>query len=102
MLGKSTLTRGSASAAESRTFVYEVSGMHQNAQNDQNDYPIRNSGSTFIQVSYDRMNEEMRRISRMGGKIVAIHPAGTQPQANSSQAEAHETETKHEAKKHNK
>jgi phycocyanin-associated, rod len=86
MLGQSALTRGSASSAENRTFVYEVTGMRQNDRTAQNDYPIRTSGSTFIQVSYDRMNEEMRRIARMGGKIVKIHPAGTQQKESESEA----------------
>jgi phycocyanin-associated rod protein len=28
----------------------------------------------FIKVPYSRMNEEMQRITRMGGKIVSIKP----------------------------
>ena len=87
MLGQSALVRGSASAAENRMFVYEVTGLRQSDRTDQNDYPIRNSGSTFIQVSYRRMNEEMRRITRQGGKIIGIHPANSQPKASSENAE---------------
>jgi phycocyanin-associated, rod len=87
MLGQSALVRGSASAAENRMFVYEVTGLRQSESTDQNDYPIRNSGSTFIQVSYRRMNEEMRRITRQGGKIVGIHPANSQRPASSENAE---------------
>ncbi len=55
-------------------FVYEVSGLRQTRENDKNDYPIRKSGSTFIKVPYARMNDEMRRIARMGGQIVSIRP----------------------------
>jgi phycocyanin-associated, rod len=73
MLGQSALVRGSAPAADNRTFVYEVTGLHQNDQTENNGYPVRNSGSVFIQVPYRRMNEEMQRITRLGGKIVNIH-----------------------------
>jgi sulfite reductase alpha subunit-like flavoprotein len=81
MLGQSALVRGSASAADNRTFLYEVTGLHQSDQTENNGYPVRNSGSVFIQVPYRRMNEEMQRITRLGGKIVQIH-------ADSSRAEA--------------
>ncbi|MCA1990729.1 MAG: phycobilisome linker polypeptide [Coleofasciculus sp. S288] len=55
-------------------FRYEVVGLRQNEQNDKNSYEIRQSGSVFITVPYARMNEEMQRITRMGGKIVKIEP----------------------------
>jgi sulfite reductase alpha subunit-like flavoprotein len=55
-------------------FLYEVSGMRQTWETDKNDYPIRNSGSVFIKVPYSRMNEEMQRITRLGGEIVSIKP----------------------------
>jgi len=58
--------------AGSRVFVYEVVGLRQNETTDQMGYPIRQSGSVFIRVPYNRMNQEMRRIARMGGKIVNI------------------------------
>jgi ferredoxin--NADP+ reductase len=38
------------------------------------DPPIRQSGSVFITVPYNRMNQEMQRITRMGGEIVSIRP----------------------------
>jgi ferredoxin--NADP+ reductase len=56
----------------SRVFIYEVVGLRQNEETDKIDYPIRQSGSVFIRVPYNRMNQEMRRIARMGGKIVNI------------------------------
>jgi ferredoxin--NADP+ reductase len=58
----------------SRIFVYEVVGLRQNEETDQTNYPIRKSGSVFIRVPYNRMNQEMRRITRLGGKIVSIKP----------------------------
>lgn len=57
-----------------RLFVYEVVGLSQNTKNDSLDYPIRSSGSVFITVPYQRMNQEMRRINAMGGRIVSIKP----------------------------
>lgn len=65
---------GSESVAGSRTFIYEVEGLRQNEGTSQNNYPIRRSGSVFIKVPYRRMNEEMQRITRLGGKIVSIRP----------------------------
>ena len=58
--------------ASSRVFVFEVEGMRQGTNSDQFSRPIRRSGTVKITVPYDRMNQEMRRISRMGGKIVNI------------------------------
>ncbi|MEB3355436.1 MAG: phycobilisome linker polypeptide [Synechococcales bacterium] len=57
-----------------RFFVYEVEGLRQSQETDKMDYPIRRSGTVFITVPYTRMNQEMQRIARMGGKIVSIHP----------------------------
>ncbi|MGB8702551.1 MAG: phycobilisome linker polypeptide [Thermosynechococcaceae cyanobacterium] len=58
-----------------RFFVYEVTGLRQSDQTEQQGYPVRNSSSVFIQVPYNRMNDEMRRITRLGGKIVGIQGA---------------------------
>jgi ferredoxin--NADP+ reductase len=55
-------------------FVYEVVGLRQNQETDKMNYPIRRSGSVFVTVPYSRMNQEMQRITRMGGKIVSIQP----------------------------
>jgi CpcD/allophycocyanin linker domain len=62
----------SANRGSNRVFRYEVVGLRQNDENDKNNYPIRRSGSVFITVAGNRMNEEMRRITRLGGKIVSI------------------------------
>lgn len=57
-----------------RYFRYEVIGLRQNEETDRMNAPIRSSGSIFITVPYSRMNEEMQRITRMGGQIVSISP----------------------------
>jgi hypothetical protein len=88
MLGQSALTRASSSSSENRVFVYEVTGLRQNDQTDRASYPLRNSSSVFIQVPYNRMNDEMRRIARMGGKIVGIHSLADFSGTSPSQASA--------------
>ncbi|MEG3435787.1 phycobilisome linker polypeptide [Pannus brasiliensis CCIBt3594] len=63
-----------STAADNRLFVYEVAGLSQNTETDSLDYSIRQSGSVFFTVPYSRMSQEMRRISRLGGRIVSIKP----------------------------
>lgn len=75
MLGQSALVGSTDTPSKSRVFLYEVQGLRQNTENDKNIYDFRNSSSVFIKVPYNRMNEEMRRITRMGGTIVSIKPA---------------------------
>jgi phycocyanin-associated rod protein len=72
MFGQTTLGSGSVSSSASRVFRYEVVGLKQNEETDKNKFDIRRSGSVFITVPYGRMNEEMQRISRLGGRIVKI------------------------------
>lgn len=74
MIGQNAFGTSTISPSKGRMFLYEVSGMSQNEQTDKNDYPIRKSGSIFIKVPYSRMNQEMQRITRMGGTIVSIKP----------------------------
>jgi phycocyanin-associated, rod len=78
MLGQSALTKASSSSSNNRMFLYEVAGLRQNEQTDNNSYPVRNSSTVMIQVPYGRMNDEMRRITRLGGKIVNIRPLAEQ------------------------
>lgn len=66
----------SPTGAGNRVFVYEVEGLSQNQETDRLDYSIRQSGSVFITVPYNRMNEEMQRITRLGGRILSITPLG--------------------------
>lgn len=64
----------STGAVENRLFVYEVVGLSQKGETNDSVNPIRRSGSIFFTVPYRRMNQEMRRIMRMGGQIVSIKP----------------------------
>ncbi len=68
----SSAADGAANTGTSRLFVYEVAGLRQGQETDLINYPIRNSGSVFITVPYNRMNQEMQRITRLGGKILNI------------------------------
>jgi phycocyanin-associated rod protein len=74
MFGQTTVGTGGISSNASRVFRYEVVGLRQNEENDKNNYSVRYSGSVFVTVPYNRMSEEMQRISRMGGRIVSIQP----------------------------
>jgi phycocyanin-associated rod protein len=72
MFGQTALGKASLSDSASRMFRFEVQGLRQNEEADKLNYSIRRSGSTYVTVPYSRMNEEMQRISRLGGKIVNI------------------------------
>ncbi|TYQ24834.1 photosystem I reaction center subunit XII [Pseudanabaena sp. UWO311] len=64
----------SPSASDNRYFVYEVAGLNRYQQPDNSNYVIRPSDNVFMQVPYNRMNEKMRSIARLGGTIVSIRP----------------------------
>lgn len=90
MFGQTTVGTGGISSASSRMFRYEVVGLRQNEENDKNNYEIRRSGSVHITVPYERMNEEMQRITRMGAKIVKIEPLTAETALKpDSESEAH-------------
>ncbi|NET08059.1 MAG: photosystem I reaction center subunit XII [Merismopedia sp. SIO2A8] len=73
MLGESVIVCNSSSPLESCTYVYEIKGLRQNEENDKNSYTLHKSDSIFIQIPHSRMNnEQMRRITHMGGKIVSV------------------------------
>lgn len=76
-----------------RLFVYEVVGLSQNQTTDSLNYPIRRSGSVFITVPYNRMNEEMRRITRLGGQIVSIRPLTGGSEGNGQATSVNVTQT---------
>ena len=69
---------------KNRLFIYEVEGLSQNSVNTQ--VPIRSSGTVHITVPYNRMNQEMRRINALGGKVISIKPVGGDIPAQDSQA----------------
>ena len=87
MLGSSFMGGSSSSPAKNRVFVYEVTGLRQNETNDGNSYPVRSSSSVFVQVPYNRMNEEMQRIGKMGGTIVGIKTLDSFDQPNDEESE---------------
>ncbi|MDZ7957393.1 MAG: phycobilisome linker polypeptide [Aulosira sp. DedQUE10] len=74
MLGQTEPDAGSIPSSSSRVFRYEVVGLRQTSDSDNHKFDIRHSGSLFINVPYNRMNQEMQRISRLGGRIVSIEP----------------------------
>ena len=74
MLGSIVGGRAGSSLSGGRCFRYEVVGLRQSGETNNTDYPIRSSASVLITVPYNRMNEEMQRITRLGGKIVNIQP----------------------------
>jgi hypothetical protein len=74
MHGQQAVGAMAGTEAGRRIFRVEVTGLRQSSSTDKNAYPIRRSGSTFITVPYSKMNEEMQRINRLGGKIVKIEP----------------------------
>ncbi|MDZ8184462.1 MAG: phycobilisome linker polypeptide [Nostoc sp. ChiSLP02] len=87
----------------SRVFLYEVVGLRQSEETDQTNYPIRKSGSVFIRVPYNRMNQEMRRITRLGGTIVSIQPVAALGQVNGKATPVNsKTEVKAEKQLENK
>jgi len=81
MYSPSAMGSSSSSQADSRLFVYEVEGLRQTSDNESSS-PIRRSGSVFITVPYSRMNQEMKRISRLGGRIVSIRPVSPNGESN--------------------
>ncbi|MEH2137959.1 phycobilisome linker polypeptide [Nostoc sp.] len=71
----------------SRSFRYEVVGLRQSEETEKTNYPIRSSGSVFITVPENRMNQEMQRITRLGGKIVSIQPLNAEVKTDSEQSD---------------
>lgn len=86
MLGQTAIGSAANTPSGSRVFRYEVVGLRQNEENDKNNYAIRRSGSVFVTVPYSRMNEEMQRIARQGGKIVSIQALGAETAAPAAEA----------------
>ena len=83
---------------KNRLFVYEVVGLSQNGNIKNLNYSIRNSGSVYLTVPYNRMNQEMQRISRLGGRIVSITPVNKEnpvlEMSNSNQSEQQQQNSK--------
>jgi phycocyanin-associated, rod len=86
MLGQIAGRSGSAPSV-GRCFRYEVAGLRQSEATDKMDYSIRSSANVFITVPYSRMNEEMQRIARMGGKIVSIQSLTSEGESGNGSGE---------------
>ncbi len=103
MFGQIVAGKSGNTASAGRCFRYEVVGLRQSDDTENIDYSIRSSGSTFITVPYNRMNQEMQRITRMGGKIVNIQPLSAIAESShesSSHESSHESssaESSHES-----
>ena len=87
MFNSSAAVSSSNIQYKNRLFIYEVEGLSQNGSSSNLSAPIRNSGSVLITVPYSRMNQEMRRINRLGGKVISIQPLGSLAPAPASQPE---------------
>ena len=74
MYNSSAAFSSSNTEYKNRLFVYEVEGLSQNSVDTK--VPVRRSGTVFITVPYSRMNQEMRRINSLGGKVINITPVG--------------------------
>ncbi|MEL6928793.1 MAG: ferredoxin-NADP reductase [Cyanobacteria bacterium J06600_6] len=83
MYNSSAAFSSSNTEYKNRLFIYEVEGLSQNSVNTK--VPIRSSGTVNITVPYNRMNQEMRRINALGGKVISIKPAGGDIPAQDSQ-----------------
>ncbi|EDX85821.1 CpcD/allophycocyanin linker domain protein [Synechococcus sp. PCC 7335] len=86
MLGQSATS--TASSVDNRIFVYEVTGLSQNELTARQRSPIRSSQNQFVQVPFHRMNQEMRRITMLGGEIVRILPLGDSTKASPTPSES--------------
>jgi ferredoxin--NADP+ reductase len=64
------------SSSDSRLYVYEVEGLGQSGQASGMKASVRRSGTVSFTVPYARMQQEFRRITKLGGKIVSIRPVG--------------------------
>ena len=83
MYNSSTAFSSSNTQYKSRLFIYEVEGLSKNSVDTK--VPLRGSGTVFITVPYSRMNQEMRRINSLGGKVISIKPAGNNAPEQASQ-----------------
>lgn len=88
MFGQNVQGSTSFSDTATRMYRFEVTGLRQTYQSDKLSYPIRQGGTSVITVPYNRMNEEMQRINRLGGHIVSIQPLTAENSAAKREATA--------------
>ena len=86
MYNSSAAFSSSNTQYKNRLFVYEVEGLSTDSYGTSDSgIPIRSSGTVYFTVPYSRMNQEMRRINSLGGKVVSIKPVGNEVPAQTSQ-----------------
>ena len=98
MYNSSAAFSSSNTQYKSRLFIYEVEGLSQNGNSSDAKAPIRSSGTTLITVPYSRMNQEMRRINSLGGKVINIKPAGNNTPEPASPAASNNQKSMTQAK----
>jgi len=80
----------------SDVFIYEIVGLGQGTRELKGS--VRRSGSVTIAVTKERMNQEMKRIARLGGRIVSIKPlissTSPEPKQEISKTIVHDSEKK--------
>lgn len=76
------------SSSANRLYVYEVEGLGQGGMGNGSKAPLRRSGTMEITVPYARMQQEVKRIMKLGGKIVNIRPAGEAKAASVNRSES--------------
>ena len=86
MYNSSSAFSSSNTEYKNRLFIYEVEGLSRNGNSADTKVPIRSSGTVFMTVPYSRMNQEMRRINSLGGKVISIKPAGGNVPSQASQS----------------
>ena len=86
MYNSSAAFSSSNTQYKNRLFIYEVEGLSTDSYGTSDSgVPIRSSGTVSFTVPYSRMNQEMRRINSLGGKVVSIKPVGSDSPAQTSQ-----------------
>ena len=98
MYNSSAAFSSSNTQYKNRLFIYEVEGLSQNGNSGDAKAPIRSSGTTLITVPYSRMNQEMRRINSLGGKVININPVGNDSPEPPSQAASNNQNSMTQAK----
>ena len=98
MYNSSAAFSSSNTQYKNRLFIYEVEGLSQNGNSSDAQAPIRSSGTTLITVPYSRMNQEMRRINILGGKVINIKPVGNDTPEPASQAASNNQKSMTQAK----
>lgn len=97
MYNSSAAFSSSNTEYKNRLFIYEVEGLSRNSVDTK--VPILSSGTVKITVPYSRMNQEMRRINAMGGKVISIKPVGGETPAQDAPQSAPEQKQASNTKK---